>query len=474
MKKYLVFTILFTLSASAHTIFNGNEPFFELLIYIMVVYQIYWLPILAVIGFFLCIFKACRIFGYLIGAIFVLIAFTMLIGFVSSAIENQIRKPYHEFATNCGFAEYDDKLLYKKSESNIVNMFEINGYYEANGMLHCKAFEAKLDTNTTLRARCRYNYLYILQKNGKIPHYSPKSRYKDKATLKMSDFKMRYYIDYANKKDFYSYEINFCRYTTKNCYDSNSKVLYIDNHKIKMPKKPKFASIANDGIGLYVVYKDEPKKIYLLHDSKKKIYEVVQDAAKSVINSAYIPWWSFYKSPYDTISKEQLKEIRSFSKDNWVIYRYKIKRVDKNIFDVDVTCDDEKYRYLHFKIKYEKFNIKPLEFKILKKDFFTKETKRLAKEFLEDKTPYYKTETLLKLKALQENAKSNTDMPKEIEQIIKKNFLENLGSKKGVYEDFLKNNKCFNLFFEQNFNNYRVDLNFLLRKYKKYIKRNCL
>jgi len=473
MKKYILILFAITTLLNAHTIFNSNTPYLYIIGYFALVYSPIWIGVVVVVGFLLCVFDACKAFGYIVGVIFAFLVLIFVSSFIGDYIEDQQRKPYHSFAVNCDYAEYDKESLYKKSKSKIVNMVEVDGYYETNGMLHCKRFKVKLDTNTILRARCSYDYLYILQKDGKIPHYKPKSRYKDNATLQMSDFKMRYYVSYANRKKFYSYDINVCRYAkSKNCYDLDSKVLNIDNRKIKMFKKPKFASITNSRDGLYVVYKNEPSKIYLLQDSKKKIYEVVQNVVKRVINSAYVPWWGRYKVPYNTISKDDLKKIYNANPSRYASYDYTITQIANGEYEVDVTSRENEDIFIHFVIKKDGVSYVPVKLEFLKRDFYNKEIDALAKEFVDAKSDYYRLETILKLRVLQTKAQTSSNAPSNTETIFMQKFTTKLQDKKTLYDRFLKENVCLANYLQDTSVNSTV-IKQEIDNFKHFIRERC-
>ena len=457
--------------------FMENWSFFGVIAFFGIYGSIVWVPVLLVLGIIMCNYKMCKEFKYFTILIVGFIIFSFFAEMVYQYVKKERRKPSHFFVDVRNHSYYSNEKLEIDAGKEILSFDYPDSYYTKDGVLHCNGYTVEIKKSDIVGVWGRCWNFETLSTNNVATLYNVKRSAYNKRDRTLKDFN----ITNVSKKGLYGYKTKhkakICKDNIKdNCYDPVRKVYYNKPYVINLNREPKLIDTSH--MKIYIVFKDDLTKIYFIKEiSEENLYFQTQNVAKNVINSAYIPWWSFYKSPYDTISKEQLKEIRSFSKNNWTRYHYKIKRVDKNIFDVNVTCEDEKYRFLHFKIKYEKFASKPLKLEILKKDFFTKETKELAKEFLEDKTIYYKIETLLKLKSLQEKAKHNISFPREIEQIIKENFLKNLSAKKSVYDEFLRQNRCFASYYNTPIDDikYRAHtLERFLGDYRDFIKENCL
>jgi len=366
--------------------------------------------------------KSNNFFNFLLYADLFLFAISWVASMINAHIEAQNKKPRHYFQKPYMYGVYKkDKVLYEENNSSIIDI-HINNYKDKpnylteNGLLVCKkscrfnSVYNYIDVNYTKPTMAQCNgcnsKVILLSKNDDILNYKINNEYNRKNYFNINEdyFKVNSISNKNKDKNYWSIykelyldhlEINntklikkYSDYKLFAVMDKKKKEITIYGKGIainsfKLDSEPKLVAYNDKKDRFYIVYKNNDTKIYELKNELTKVYT----KAKSIVNSAFIPWWKFIKIPIKGMSKKDIKAIRNFYDNKRRIdFNYIIKPLKNKIYHINVYSDDYKpHSAMHFTIQYSDNNFKLLNFKF-------KERK------LKEKKPDLSAKTLSKLK----------------------------------------------------------------------------
>lgn len=213
------------------------------------------------------------------------------------------------------------------------------------------------------------------------------------------------YLDHVEINDTKSIEkIGYHKLLPVMDKEKNEIILHnngIPIHKFQVDNRPKLVTYDRNKDIFYIVYENDDAKIYELKNKLSKTYVAVQNNVKSIIDSAFRPWWKFINVPMKGVSKKDIQKIENFYDNNkHISFYYKVLQNKNSIYHIEVTTDYKPFTSMYFTIEHTNENTQLLSLEFIKRKFMPKELTTLAETFSMAKDDYDILIGLTKLEAL--------------------------------------------------------------------------
>ena len=375
--------------------------------------------------------------------------------YIDHHIEKQNYKPNHEFQKPYEYGIYKNNIVpFKEKNDSIIDMYledyvYIGGarnlsYLTKKGLLVCDVSSSSETSyryiNTAVISPIMAEYhgdrIIFLSKNKDILYYEINdSKFENKQYEQPS-----YISNYFDLNKYYIENAHHKKYGTKGdrSYWSDYEELYLDHveindiksiekigyhkllpvmdkekneiilhnngipiHKFQVDNRPKLVTYDRNKDIFYIVYESDDSKIYELKNKLSKTYIAVQNNVKSIINSAFRPWWKFINVPMKGVSKKDIQKIENFYDNNkHISFYYKVLQNKNSIYHIEVTTDYKPFTSMYFTIEHTNENTQLLSLEFIKRKFMPKELTTLAETFSMAKDDYDILIGLIKLEAL--------------------------------------------------------------------------